>query len=59
VRRLGLIGCTLVVAFTALLVLTTCCRPTRPSPVPPQPPLPDGSAQLQAPAAQTEPARER
>ncbi|MDT4989051.1 MAG: hypothetical protein QOI74_3145 [Micromonosporaceae bacterium] len=35
-RRFGLIGWTLVLALTALLVLTTCGRPARP-PVPPAP----------------------
>ncbi|MGC9666714.1 hypothetical protein ACNTMW_09175 [Planosporangium sp. 12N6] len=44
-RRFGLIGCTLVLAFTALLVLTTCGRPTARPDVPPSPPpLPDAPA---------------
>ena len=33
-RRLGVIGLTLALALTALLVLTTCGRPSRPEPTP-------------------------
>jgi hypothetical protein len=37
VKRFGLVGWTLVLALTALLVLTTCGRPARLAPAPPAP----------------------
>jgi hypothetical protein len=52
VKRFGLVGWTLVLAFTALLVLTTCGRPAQHPPVPPAPPpLPDGPSGFGSPAA--------